>query len=455
MFCTNCGLKVEREDSRFCPNCGAPLCDGACADAAAPLAQPVSPDATAPLPRAGAADPVAAPPCAEAPRPAPRGDEPAGGGRGRRHRRGPLVALVVVLCLLAFAGAGAGVWWKYETDRRAAEEAARQAAWDAEHAERPVHLSVVAPNYDSGATRIPLRVTGTDLDGQAVEETYYVNADTPEIGLRKGDYQVTVVASPILQDGGLYAVPSEPVALEVGDAPAGSDQDAQSVQTVEVELTAIDDPTTITDEQIAAARAAAEADPDAGQAAKAGPYAEAATKRRDDAVAAKRAAEEEAARQRAAEEEARKKAEEERKAASSRQRRAEIAVAFAEKFNSNAYTDGSEGSPGLYFQDFSAWQSEVMGYLEPSSRVYRDVAAQTGFSGNPVQVENARLARASADGGDCTVAMDTSVGQGAPQADKHKGGALKWSAVTSSTLSMTVSFNDEDLVTMVRMGDPV
>lgn len=187
-------------------------------------------------------------------------------------------------------GVGAGVWWKYETDRGAAEEAARQAAWDAEHAERPVHLSVVAPNYDSGATRIPLRVTGTDLDGQSVEETYYVNADTPEIGLRKGDYQVTVVASPILWAGGLYAVPSEPVALEVGDAPAGPDQDAQSVQTVEVELTAIDDPTTITDEQIAAARAAAEADPDSGQAAKAGPYAEAATKRRDDAVAAKRAA---------------------------------------------------------------------------------------------------------------------------------------------------------------------
>lgn len=472
MFCTNCGAKVEREDSAFCPMCGAPLGDAAGTGPTAPLEQPATADVTAKMPRPPADGSDATAPAREVPEPVPGyedGGAEGGEGRRRRPRRGLRVALVVALVLLAVAGAGAGVWWKVESDRKAAEEAARQAAWDAEHAERAVHLSLVAPNYDDAATRIPLRVTGTDLDQQAVDQVFYVNADTSELRLRKGDYQVSVVASPILQDGSLYALPAEPTALRVGDdtgsatgaddgsddAGASSDADGGSTPMVEVELETIDDLTTVTDDQIAAARAAAEADPDADQAAKAGPYAEAATKRRDDAVAAKKAAEEEAARQKAAEEEARKKAEEESRAASARQRRSELALAFAEKFNETGRSDGEEGSPGIYFLDFGSWKSDVLRYLDPSSRLYQDVSTDTGFSGTPMLISDVRVARVSSDGGDFTVAMHATQAKGNGTADPYKGNALKWQNAESYTLTMTVSFNDEDLVTKVRMGDPV
>ena len=261
MYCSNCGARIDREDAAFCPNCGAPLnvADMGSARATEPTPLPVQPNGV-PVPDSvgqGAKD-------AESPK------------KGRRRYKGLAVALVVVL---AIAAVGGGLWWKADQDRKAAE----QAAWDAAHAERTIQLTIVAPGYTSAATRIPLEITGTDLDGNSVDRTEYVGLDDPSLSLLQGDYEIRVVASPILEDGSLYSVPADSASVTVGDA------DETSVDET-IEFATVDDPASVTDDQIAAAKAAAEADPnDDGRAET---LAQAAVTWRDNAVAANKAARE-------------------------------------------------------------------------------------------------------------------------------------------------------------------
>ena len=321
MYCNNCGARIERDGSSFCPYCGAPLDAAPPDDPSASDAAPAAPTGAADAPGPKPADAPGAAPAPAPAAPAPAADKgaspaPRSGKAGRRGRR-PVV-LVVVALVAAIAAAGGVVWWKSEQDRQAAAQAA-QAAWDAAHAERSVHLTIVAPGYTSAATRIPLEVTGTDLDGDAVTRTEYVGADDPSISLQQGSYEIRVTASPILEDGSLYSLPEGPVGVTVGD-----DDEATADGTIE--LAAVDDPASVTDEQIAAAKAAAEADPqDDGRAES---LAQSAVARRDDAVAAKKAAEEE----KAAAEEAARQAE----AQATQDKRQEVAKDFAVAYETTA-----------------------------------------------------------------------------------------------------------------------
>lgn len=337
MYCNNCGARIERDGSSFCPYCGAPL----------DVAPPDDPSASDAAPTGAADVPGPKPADAPGPAPAPAADKgaspaPRSGKAGRRGRR-PVV-LVVVALVAAVAAAGGVVWWKSEQDRQAAAQAA-QAAWDAAHAERSVRLTIVAPGYTSAATRIPLEVTGTDLDGDAVTRTEYVGADDPSISLQQGSYEIRVTASPILEDGSLYSLPEGPVGVTVGDDEATADGT--------IELAAVDDPASVTDEQIAAAKAAAEADPqDDGRAES---LAQSAVARRDDAVAAKKAAEEE----KAAAEEAARQAE----AQATQDKRQEVAKDFAVAYETTAVSPS-----GSYTSTDNAVlmsDSEWFGKVEP------------------------------------------------------------------------------------------
>ena len=353
MYCNNCGARIERDGSSFCPYCGAPLDAAPPDDPSASDAAPAAPTGAADAPGSKPADAPGAAPApgskpADAPDAAPtaadKGASPAprSGKAGRRGRR-PVV-LVVVALVAAVAAAGGVVWWKSEQDRQAAAQAA-QAAWDAAHAERSVHLTIVAPGYTSAATRIPLEVTGTDLDGDAVTRTEYVGADDPSISLQQGSYEIRVTASPILEDGSLYSLPEGPVGVTVGDDEATADGT--------IELAAVDDPASVTDEQIAAAKAAAEADPqDDGRAES---LAQSAVARRDDAVAAKKAAEEE----KAAAEEAARQAE----AQATQDKRQEVAKDFAVAYETTAVSPS-----GSYTSTDNAVlmsDSEWFGKVEP------------------------------------------------------------------------------------------
>ena len=307
-FCVQCGSPVTPPPSQptvpaqpACPRCGATLTPGAafCSVCGAPGGGPgaPTPPATAPTP-------------AQAPAPAPQAPlphdtaalQPAGvadagraavGGRdvrpeasegapkgARRRRRGAAVAVAVVLVACA---AGAGAWWATTGGLGQVTTAVRNAIGG--KVSVPVH--VVAPNYTSGATRIPLRVQGTSDAGDAVDETVYVGGDDASISVAPGTYQLTVVASPILEDGSLYELPADPVELVVPDSSKGKSDGGSSdggssddSSTPTITLTPVSDASQVTDEQIEAARKAAAADPEDGGKSEA--LASAATKLRDD-----------------------------------------------------------------------------------------------------------------------------------------------------------------------------
>lgn len=54
----------------------------------------------------------------------------------------------------------------------------------------------------SGASKLPVHVTGTDLDGNDVDEVAYVDSAGDGISLVQGDYTLSVAASPLGSGGG-------------------------------------------------------------------------------------------------------------------------------------------------------------------------------------------------------------------------------------------------------------
>lgn len=299
-FCSSCGAPIQ-PDEAFCSSCGARI--GAPAPAA-PAAAAGQLDVTVPdMARVSAygsavTTPGSAPaaagvaPCAPMPAAAPVPEPPA-----KRGGKGKIVAIVVgVLAALALIGGGIG-WYLHNQHEQ--EVAAQQAAEEAAHAPRKVTIDIIAEGWDTtaGASRLPVRIVGEDLDGEAVDEIQYVASDGTGIEIRQGDYEFAFPGSPIAADGTIYIVPSGAIDVTV----ESEDADAVIDATGDTSLTlAPIDALEVTDEQIEAAYQLALADEDEG-APDADSLRSAAVARHDEAVAAKEEAEaaaaEEAARE--------------------------------------------------------------------------------------------------------------------------------------------------------------
>lgn len=210
------------------------------------------------------------------------------------------IVTIVIVVVAALAGGGAFLWWRAEQDRIAQE------AYDAAHSLHAVTISVSASGWDTanGASRLPVSVKGTDLDGSEVDDTAFVDSTGTGISLMQGTYRIEPIASPFGSNCELYAIPEGAgIDIEISDdveaeAPVDATE-AGAIALKPLEVSAI------TDEQLQAAYDQASGggydDPDA------------ATKARDGVVAAR----EEAVR-----------AEEERKAAEEAARQAEAARTF-------------------------------------------------------------------------------------------------------------------------------
>ena len=148
----------------------------------------------------------------------------------------------------------------------------------------------------AGASKLPVKVSGTKSDGSSVDEVQYVDSTGAGIELSQGTYELVVVASPIAADGTVYTYPDNTIACEVGDLDpdATIDLSAESGGTVAIALSpvaALD----VTDEQLSdAAHYAMLGGVASDDAAKS--LRDAAAKRRDDAIAQKKAEEAKAAR---------------------------------------------------------------------------------------------------------------------------------------------------------------
>lgn len=217
-----------------------------------------------------------------------------------------VVALVVVTCL---AG-----WYLYEQHQKQ--------LWEQAHTPATVAVRVVADGLDASGSPVGVHVVGCDLDGNAVDQTVALPATNGQLELLRGEYDVTLVGSPVTSAGGTFAVPDAIVHVSISaddsttavTTPDGSHADDASFS---LEPMAAED---VTDEQIAAISdwmgklgvdnpsAWTQLVTDARTARQEEIAAEQAKREAEQKAAAEKAAQEEAERQKAAAEQAKKDA---------------------------------------------------------------------------------------------------------------------------------------------------
>ena len=149
-------------------------------------------------------------------------DNPSGSG-GSKGRRG-LIIVCCILVLVLVCALGAGFWFYRK-------QQAENAAWQAVHQYQSVLVEVNGEGFDAAKSSfVPLRVKGEDLDKKKVDKRVKFFPGKTKLKLMAGRYRLALEASPILDDGQIFAVPKDPVSLQVAvpDKKATSSKQAGS-----------------------------------------------------------------------------------------------------------------------------------------------------------------------------------------------------------------------------------
>lgn len=113
----------------------------------------------------------------------------------------------------------------------------------------PIQLIIQCDGLDTATgTMIPLHVTGTDFEGNEVDELFFTDQNSTGVELMQGDYVFEVPASPIAADGTIYDV-AAPTASGLG----GAVHEDGTFETQNVLMLEPIDAADVTDDQIEAA----------------------------------------------------------------------------------------------------------------------------------------------------------------------------------------------------------
>lgn len=240
MHCAKCGSEIPR-GAEFCPGCGAPV---SARDEDDRTIEAIDP------------------------------------GSGREARATKSKGVIIAVCIAVVAVIAAGIVWWQSSQRSQADAVA--------HSQHDVTVGISAPGYTDGtSSKIPLHLTGTDVDGNAVDTIAFVNGEGSGITVQQGSYHLTVVASPILADGTIYTTPTNEIDFTIDSS--AKDKEAFDITSKGSFSFTVPDADSVTDDQIAAAAKYATSG-GTDDAATATTLKAAATKKRDDAVAAKQKA---------------------------------------------------------------------------------------------------------------------------------------------------------------------
>ncbi|MDO4806103.1 MAG: hypothetical protein Q4A07_02520 [Coriobacteriales bacterium] len=88
---------------------------------------------------------------------------------------------------------------------------------NAVHQPHPVTFMVNISNYDQDSSRIPVRITGTDMDGNKIDQTIFLAHSGVDVELPKGRYQAEVLGSPISSTGIIYHIPTTIINFTLGE----------------------------------------------------------------------------------------------------------------------------------------------------------------------------------------------------------------------------------------------
>lgn len=87
------------------------------------------------------------------------------------------------------------------------------------HSEHAIVLNISAAGWDtdSGASRVPIHITGKTVDGTTVNKVEFVASDGSGISLMQGVYTLEAAGSPIAADGTIYQIPCTSATLVLDD----------------------------------------------------------------------------------------------------------------------------------------------------------------------------------------------------------------------------------------------
>ena len=174
------------------------------------------------------------------------------------------------------------------TQATQAESDAAATTSSPDRSDHAVKISVKAEGWgtDAGASKLPVHIEGTDVDGNAVSTTAYVDSYGVGILLKQGKYELSVPASPLGAKGELWSPQSSKATITLG----GSLREGEGVDMGETVVINLGSPLSAADVTDDAVERAARYAQDGGcsSAAAAQALVRAATASRDDANRQKR-----------------------------------------------------------------------------------------------------------------------------------------------------------------------
>lgn len=138
------------------------------------------------------------------------------GTQPKKHRwysRTFMIALAAILIV----SMGAGSWAFVAHSRAMAEQ---EAAYKTAHQLHTVDVALDVPDYVQGSSSaIPIRISGTDIDEEQVEQLELMTANKHRVDLLQGSYTFTPAGSPATRGGTIYLVPApQAVSIEADGA---------------------------------------------------------------------------------------------------------------------------------------------------------------------------------------------------------------------------------------------